>query len=93
MRVYVVFKTYYKEAITPAGATELLGVFTHREQAVSELKYHIATTKTKNYLIDEYSTTDITTKGLYQRRLFKRRVNNWDDYIEITMQEIELKEE
>ena len=90
-KVYIVYYSNYEDTVRDCGcdATEIIGVFKNKEDAIKRAKDKIDWTLTDGcYILDE-ERNDIDRDNMV--RFFYNNQENWRDYFEIVVEECEVK--
>lgn len=89
--VYIVYWSNYEDVVRDSGsdATEILGVFKNRKDAVELAKKEIQRVLGYNYYVLDDECNDIERDNI--ARFFGNHQENWRDYFEIVIKESEVK--
>ena len=89
--MYLVYESLYGELLNECDSTNIIGLYGTRELALEKAKYLInEDIRCNNYILDK-ENNDIEENNCV--RLFYDHQENWNDYYEIFIQEIQVQYE
>lgn len=90
-KIYIVYYSNYEDVVRDCGceATEILGVFKNKEEALKLAKEKINWTLNEGYYVLDIERDDIERDNMV--RFFYNNQENWSDYFEIIIKESEVK--
>ena len=91
-KVYVLIQDNYNLLASEIGASNLIGVFKSKENAINELRKHIDTDiKEYEWVVDSECDVEEFIKTLNGCiRLFHKYQENWDYHLEYRIEESEV---
>jgi hypothetical protein len=87
--MYLVYESLYGELLQECDSTNIIGLYRTKKAALEAAKYNInEDTRCNNYVLDD-EHNDIERDGYV--RLFYNNQENWNDYYEVFVVEVEVK--
>lgn len=85
--MYLLYESLYGELLYECDSTNIIGLYKDKEQAIKKAKELIEEDLKNNWVLDN-ERKDLETDSYV--RLFYNNQENWNNYYEIIIKEIEL---